>query len=343
MRIKIQDGPKEFLAHHVLCAEIDAVSVSDTSKINCPKITGHGTSSYQTSSPTSSNISVRDRGSPSIWSMQSGIRRGMLDPMLRRLRITIAQRMELMQNEIIEFKNKLMLLERTGKKEKNKLNAEIEGLEICIREIKETKDRFENDIIIGGVDRITGKIPAETVIKFIKNSLKSMEKTIERIRLKNTVIKSQIIKANKQLIQREQLGEDLRPVDFYQLRIQRDEYRKRIRQCAVYILQIKKVIGHYNTALTKHKRKLGHLTNEFNSIVTEINSNKLQAKDLELKCLMNKTEIKFAEKQVELLKTLMDDYEVPTILDLVKLKKELRTLEKTFTNLKRYVNVEEII
>nr|XP_050865992.1 coiled-coil domain-containing protein 113-like [Vespula vulgaris] len=170
-----------------------------------------------------------------------------------------------------------------------------------------------------------------------------MEKTIERIRLKNTVIKSQIIKANKQLIQREQLGEDLRPVDFYQLKIQRDEYRKRIRQCAVYILQIKKVIGHYNTALTKHKRKLGHLTNEFNSIVTEINSNKLQAKDLELKCLMNKTEIKFAEKQVELLKTLMDDYEVPTILDLVKLKKELRTLEKTFTNLKRYVNVEEII
>lgn len=79
--------------------------------------------------------------------------------------------MELMQNEIIEFENKLMLLERTGKKEKNKLNAEIEGLEICIREIKETKDRFENDIIIGGVDRITGKIPAETVIKLIDNHL----------------------------------------------------------------------------------------------------------------------------------------------------------------------------
>ncbi|KAF7383319.1 hypothetical protein HZH68_015168 [Vespula germanica] len=147
--------------------KIDAVSVSDTLKVNCPKITGHGTSS----SPTSSNISVRDRGSPSIWSMQSGIRRGMLDPMLRRLRITIAQRMELMQNEIIEFKNKLMLLERTGKKEKNKLNAEIEGLEICIREIKETKDRFENDIVIGGVDRITGKIPAETVMKLIDDPL----------------------------------------------------------------------------------------------------------------------------------------------------------------------------
>lgn len=70
-----------------------------------------------------------------------------------------------------------------------------------------------------------------------------MEKTIEKIRLKNSTTKSQIVKARKQLIQREQLGEDLRPVDFDQLKIQRDDYKRKIKQSAMYILQIKKVIG----------------------------------------------------------------------------------------------------
>lgn len=79
--------------------------------------------------------------------------------------------MEIMQNEIIEFKKKLLLLERNGKRERNKLNAEIEGLEICIREVKDTRDRFEKEIVVGGVDRITGKIPAETVVKLIDDRL----------------------------------------------------------------------------------------------------------------------------------------------------------------------------
>lgn len=79
--------------------------------------------------------------------------------------------------------------------------------------------------------------------RFIKNWLKMMEKTIEKIRLKNSTTKSQIVKARKQLIQREQLGEDLRPVDFDQLKIQRDDYKRKIKQSAMYILQIKKVIG----------------------------------------------------------------------------------------------------
>ncbi|XP_035727687.1 coiled-coil domain-containing protein 113-like isoform X1 [Vespa mandarinia] len=176
---------------------------------------------------------------------------------------------------------------------------------------------------------------------FIKNWLKMIEKTVEKIRLKNTMTKSQIIKAKKQLIQREQLGEDLRPIDFDQLKIQRDDYKRKIKQSAVYILQIKKVIGHYNTALTKHKRRLAYLTSEFNSIAREINSNKLQAKDLESKCLMNEIEIKHAEEQVKSMKTLMEEYEVPTILDFIKLKMEIRTLQKTFTYLKRRANIEQ--
>ncbi|XP_015177009.1 PREDICTED: uncharacterized protein LOC107066682 [Polistes dominula] len=135
------------------------------------KSTQRSTYYYPSTSPTRSMadsvMSFRDRGSPSTWSMQSGIRRGMLDPMMRRLRITIPQRMEMMKIEITEYKKKLLLLEKTNRKEQIKLEAEIEELEVRIRDIKNTKERFENEVVIGGVDHITGKIPAETFIKLI--------------------------------------------------------------------------------------------------------------------------------------------------------------------------------
>lgn len=74
------------------------------------------------------------------------------------------------------------------------------------------------------------------------------------------------------------------------------------------------IAGHYNSALSKHKRRLAYLTSELNSIAREINSNELQAKDLESKCLMNEIEIKNAEEQVKSLKTLMEEYEVLHII-----------------------------
>ncbi|KAI4482244.1 hypothetical protein M0804_008795 [Polistes exclamans] len=141
-------------------------TISETSK-GTQKSTYYFPSTSPTRSITDSFISLRDRGSPSIWSMQSGIRRGMLDPMMRRLRITIPQRMEMMKNEIIEYKKKLLLLEKSNRKEEIKFQAEIEELEVRIRDVKDTKDRFENDIVINGVDHLTGKIPAETFIKLI--------------------------------------------------------------------------------------------------------------------------------------------------------------------------------
>ncbi|XP_043488932.1 coiled-coil domain-containing protein 113-like [Polistes fuscatus] len=301
-------------------------TISETSKSTQRSMFLPSTS--PTRSVTDSIISSRDRGSPSMWSMQSGIRRGMLDPMMRRLRITIPQRMEMMKNEIIEFKKNLLLFEKSNRKEDIKFNAEVEELEVRIRDVKDTRVRFENDIVIGGIDHLTGKIPAETFIKFIKDWLKNINRSIEKVRLKSATIRLKIRKAKKQLIQREQLGEDLRPVDFERLKIQNEDCKKQINQSGQFLIDVKRVTE--------------NLMSLFNSITKEIHSNEHQAKDLQLKCLITEQEIKKAKKQLTSLTKLMNEYEVPEILDFVKLQNELRNLKRTFTHLERRKNIEQI-
>lgn len=45
------------------------------------------------------------------------------------------------------------------------LKAHIEEIEIRISEIQEAKEDFEVEVVTEGVDRLTGKIPAERLIR----------------------------------------------------------------------------------------------------------------------------------------------------------------------------------
>ncbi|KAK2585616.1 hypothetical protein KPH14_010241 [Odynerus spinipes] len=317
----------------------------DQSGTEAPKSAPRTVIQFTMASPTRSmsGSMMSGRGSPSAWSMQSSIRRGMLDPMLRRLRITIPQRMEMINNEITEVEKKLTTFRHSAEKDRNKLKAEIDEYEIRIREIREMKNRFETEIVVNGVDPLTGKIPAEKVIKFVKDWLKNMNRTIEKIRLKGATTRSMIKRAQRQIKQREELGEELRPVDFQQLRIQNQDYKKKIDDTSVFLLDVKQITARYNSKLSEHKRKMADLMSVYNGIQKEIGLNMKQADHLQSKCRITEKEITKADEQLVSLKMLMEDYEVPPILDFVELQSKLRALQKTYVNFVRRKNVLKII
>ncbi|XP_076634702.1 cilia- and flagella-associated protein 263 [Colletes latitarsis] len=197
-------------------------------------------------------------------------------------KITIAHRITMANKEIDEMKKKLEDFRKSARKQKARMRAEIEELEIRISEVHEAKDDFEEEVVFKGVDPITGRIPAERVIRFIEEWLRSVNTIIERLRLKSATIKMQIKKAKQQLIQREELGEALHAVDFEQLNIQNKDYARMIEEKNRYVFEMKKIAGHYHLKLTQHKQKLSNLMLSLNEVKKEIALKQQQIEELKI-------------------------------------------------------------
>lgn len=80
-------------------------------------------------------------------------------------RITYAYRIEMVNTEIRELQKELIKLEKTSTKRKKYIRARIEENEMSIRETCKTREDFEENIVYKGIDKITGKIPAEKFIR----------------------------------------------------------------------------------------------------------------------------------------------------------------------------------
>lgn len=67
--------------------------------------------------------------------------------------------------EVGQMTKSLNELKTTVKRRTANIKAEIEELEIRSDEAREAKEEFEENVMIGGVDAITGKIPGERVTR----------------------------------------------------------------------------------------------------------------------------------------------------------------------------------
>lgn len=82
-------------------------------------------------------------------------------------RITLAHRIEMVNREIEEMKKALVEAEAAAKKKKTRLLAQIEEMEIRIKETEEAKRDFEEFVSQRGVDPNTGKVSAEKFVKYL--------------------------------------------------------------------------------------------------------------------------------------------------------------------------------
>lgn len=81
------------------------------------------------------------------------------------------QRIEMVNTEIRELQKELVNLERTSRRKRIYLRAQMEESEIGIREICKDREEFEENVVLKGADSITGKISAEKFIRLLINSV----------------------------------------------------------------------------------------------------------------------------------------------------------------------------
>ncbi|XP_072762278.1 cilia- and flagella-associated protein 263-like [Anoplolepis gracilipes] len=288
---------------------------------------------------------VYDRDTESVSSIQSGSRR--VSPTLLTTRapragskLTYACRIEMVNTEIREVQKELIKLEQTSAKRKIYLRAQMEENEMSIRETCKAREEFEENVVLKGVDSITGKIPAEKFIRFIEEWLKIADITVEQIRLKMTTIKTQIRKVKLQLQHRKELGEALRAVDFEQLNIENQVCIREIDEKNRYLLKMKKIVGRYSIALTKHKEKLGSLMSIVDEIRNKIAFKKQEILKLQSEKVAMEVEIKRTEKQLKSVMTLLEDFEIPDVIEFIKMRIELQELRRIHKQLSRQRNIQ---
>ncbi|XP_011063335.1 PREDICTED: coiled-coil domain-containing protein 113-like [Acromyrmex echinatior] len=290
-------------------------------------------------SASGSLANVRDKDSASLL-LQFHQLQLQLHFLLNR-RLTYMHRIEMVNTEIRELQKKLKKIEQTSTKKKIYLRARIEENQISIHEILKNREEFEENVVQKGVDIITGKIPAEKFIRFIEESLKVVDLIIEKNRLKMATIKCQIRKVKLQLKHRKE-GETLRVIDFEQLKIENKICVQKIDEKNQYLLEMKRNAGRYTITLSKHKKKVDGLMLIMNQVRNKIVSKKQEIVKLQSKQIATKIEIDKEKEQLKSIMELINNFEIPSVVDSIKLRMKLQESQKIHKQLSRQREIHRI-
>ncbi|KAI4454933.1 hypothetical protein MML48_9g00011200 [Holotrichia oblita] len=135
-------------------------------------------------------------------------------------RINFSQKTDFVMREIEEMQTSLMKFIGISHRKKSNLKAEIEESYIRAQEVDDSRNDFEQTIIIGAVEKLTQKIPAEKFVRYMQEWLKTAQIMLEKLRLRTSSLRTQQSKLKNQLVQKEELGECVHEVDFEKLKIE---------------------------------------------------------------------------------------------------------------------------
>ena len=172
------------------------------------------------------------------------------------------------------------------------LKAVLEETEIRIGETKRDAYEFKRDVVVGAENPRTGKIMAEKVTRYFEDKLKSRDVVIEKLRLKNSTLKSQVYKIETQLGQREEVGDVLHYIDFHQLQIENKQFVAKIEERNEELMVMKHSTGKTIQALNEYKKKLSDQTAEFQALNTEVDDKQLYLEKLKKENKQNRKLVK---------------------------------------------------
>jgi hypothetical protein len=136
-----------------------------------------------------------------------------------------------------------------------RLKAILEGTDLTIAEIR--KEAFDFGRFLSAAENgRTGKYDAEKLVKYMEDKERAKDALIGKLTLKNTSLKAQITKAETQIKHKEEMGDDLKFIDFHQLQIENKKHVKDIDERNKKLLSLKLNSGKTVQTLNGLKKKL---------------------------------------------------------------------------------------
>mmetsp|Transcript_16800 Transcript_16800/g.57376 ORF Transcript_16800/g.57376 Transcript_16800/m.57376 type:complete len:374 (-) Transcript_16800:68-1189(-) len=184
--------------------------------------------------------------------------------------LTADEKNEIASAEIDVCTMDIESLKAEGEKELDELKAFLEETDLHIAETKKDTYEFKRDIVVGAENFRTGKTVAEKMLRYMEMSAGSKDAMIEKLRLKNVTLKSQITKLELQLQQKEEMGEVLHVIDFEQLKIENQSLNEKIEERNEELLKLRKKTTTTVQVLTHLKEKLQFVQKENEVLKAEL-------------------------------------------------------------------------
>jgi chromosome segregation ATPase len=234
---------------------------------------------------------------------------------------------------------------KSSEKMLDTLKAVLEETEVRIGEMKRDAFEFKRDVVVGAENKRTKKIMAEKVVRYFEDKLKSRDVVIEKLKLKNSTLKSQVFKMELQLAAKDDTGDSLHYIDFHQLQIENKQFLAKIEERNDELLSMKLTTGKIIVALNDYKKQLQDEVAQYDFLNTQVVEKKtLLGKSVdEYKNV--KSYIRRGKKKTDKLKQEVEDaaaMEMPMIEDYIVQKKNMYELETQMTTWKKKVSILEM-
>jgi Domain of unknown function (DUF4201) len=189
----------------------------------------------------------------------------------------------------------------------------------------------------------TGKYDAEKLVKYMEDKERAKDALIGKLTLKNTSLKAQILKAETQIKHKEEMGDDLKFIDFHQLQIENKKHVKDIDERNKKLLSLKLNSGKTVQTLNSLKKRLQEAIRTQESISRDTGMKKQKFERTKEDISKAKGEIsraKFLKKQQLALQLQITN--MPDPLKFVDQKNTAVDLKNSVKNWERKIEIAEV-
>jgi hypothetical protein len=223
------------------------------------------------------------------------------------------------------------------------LRAVLEETEIRIGELKRDAYEFKRDVVVGAENNRTGKIMAEKVIRYFEDKNKQVDAVIEKLRLKNANLKSQISKLQATLNQKEDGGEALHYIDYHQLQIENKQYVAKIEERNKELSDVKTSSSKTTVALNEYKYKLNVQMEDEKWLTNELSTKEALQRKFEQEEKRVLRELDVEKRQRNKLRMQVEEAsEMPDIQEYILQKRNMQNLAMVKRNWEKKVEIMEM-
>lgn len=257
--------------------------------------------------------------------------------------LTLEQKNEIANIVHEDLQAETEMTRKNSEKMVDTLRAVLEETEIRIGELKRDAYEFKRDVVVGAENARTGKIVAERVTRYFEDKIHAKDAVIEKLRLKNAALKSQICKIEAQLSQKEEIGDVLHYIDFHQLQIENKQYVAKIEDRNDELLTVKLSTGKTLQALNELKRRLGEKMSESEWLRNQVEEKNAQKLKLESENKRVSKDVKLEKRQRNRLRQQIEEAaEMPLVEDYINQKREMYNLEAGLKNWRKKLEILEM-
>ncbi|CAH8645674.1 unnamed protein product [Schistosoma margrebowiei] len=184
-------------------------------------------------------------------------------------------------------------------------------------------------------------VPAEKVLRFSDDYSKFLDTQSDKLRLKNSSIKSTLKKVEEQLRQKES-GDVLGAVDFEQMKIDNTKCLAEIDEKNHNIQKMKITAARTLQILNGYKKKLNEALQEEKYIREEQKQRQEMQNRVESETILAKQELRLERTLNEKFEDQISSYRVPSVIDFVKLVSEERDLTRKQNIYTRKLKIAEV-